>query len=232
VTPVAATNAAPVDARLFDHLTDALTNPAGDPKLPRVLLIGDSISIGYTVPVRKYLAGKATVHRPPDNCQHTGYGLEKLGGWLGEGKWNVIHFNWGIWDTHYLDVTSGELVGSNIEMTRPRESIRIRHDLDHYRANLEQLVGELKQTGGRLIWASSTPILFRTGERFKDLERYNAVAASVMKKNNIAIDDLYALSLPNATTWQSDDRCHFAPMGNEKLGQAVGEAILRELLTD
>src|SRR5512137_2492523 len=35
-----------------------------DPKLPRVLLIGDSISIGYTLPVRKLLAGKANVHRP------------------------------------------------------------------------------------------------------------------------------------------------------------------------
>ena len=33
------------------------------PGLPRVLLIGDSISIGYTLPVRRLLAGKANVHR-------------------------------------------------------------------------------------------------------------------------------------------------------------------------
>src|SRR5689334_22631584 len=36
-----------------------------DPKLPRVLLIGDSISINYTLPTRKLLAGKANVHRNP-----------------------------------------------------------------------------------------------------------------------------------------------------------------------
>ena len=34
-----------------------------DPKLPRVLLIGDSVSRGYTLAARKYLAGKANVHR-------------------------------------------------------------------------------------------------------------------------------------------------------------------------
>lgn len=37
------------------------------PGLPRVLLIGDSISIGYTEPVRMELAGKANVHRIPTN---------------------------------------------------------------------------------------------------------------------------------------------------------------------
>ena len=39
--------------------------------LPRVLLIGDSISIGYTVPVREILKGKANVHRPLTNCGPT-----------------------------------------------------------------------------------------------------------------------------------------------------------------
>ena len=42
-----------------------------DPKLPRVLLIGDSVSRGYTQSVRKALAGKANVHRAPANCGPT-----------------------------------------------------------------------------------------------------------------------------------------------------------------
>ena len=37
------------------------------PGLPRVLLIGDSISIGYTLPTRQRLIGVANVHRPPMN---------------------------------------------------------------------------------------------------------------------------------------------------------------------
>ena len=66
--------------------------------LPRVLLLGDSISIGYTLPVREALKGKANVHRPPTNCSSTGNALDHLDSWLGRGKWDVIHFNFGLHD--------------------------------------------------------------------------------------------------------------------------------------
>src|SRR5262245_2767243 len=69
-----------------------------DPKLPRVLLVGDSISIGYTLPVRTLLKGKANVHRVPENGGPTTNGLAKLSAWLGNGKWDVIHFNFGLHD--------------------------------------------------------------------------------------------------------------------------------------
>ena len=46
--------------------------------LSRVLLIGDSISIGYTLAVRRALKGKANVQRPADNCGSTDRGVERL----------------------------------------------------------------------------------------------------------------------------------------------------------
>src|SRR4051794_5451293 len=55
-----------------------------DPKLPRVLLIGDSVSGGYTLPTRRALAGKANVHRAPENCGPASNGVKKLDAWLGE----------------------------------------------------------------------------------------------------------------------------------------------------
>ena len=67
------------------------------PGLPRVLLIGDSISIGYTLPVRELLKGKANVHRIPGNGGPTTNGLKNLDEWLA-GKWDVIHFNFGLHD--------------------------------------------------------------------------------------------------------------------------------------
>ena len=75
----------------------------GEPGLPRVLVIGDSISIGYTLGVRALLRGKANVHRPAENCRHTDIGLEKLEEWLGDQPWDVIHFNWGLHDLKYVD---------------------------------------------------------------------------------------------------------------------------------
>src|SRR5258708_5818862 len=83
--------------------TPAYVQIADDPKLPRVLILGDSISIGYTLPVRKLLEGKANVHRPADNCGPSNSGLLLLDKWLGDGKWDVIHFNFGLHDLKYID---------------------------------------------------------------------------------------------------------------------------------
>src|SRR6516225_9420353 len=70
--------------------------------LPRVLLIGDSISIGYTQPVRDLLKDKANVHRIPANGGPTKNGIANIDKWLGDGHWDVIHFNWGIHDLKFM----------------------------------------------------------------------------------------------------------------------------------
>ena len=56
------------------------------PGLPRVLLIGDSISIGYTIPVRNLLKGKVNVHRIPTNGGPTIKGLNQIEAWIGKKK--------------------------------------------------------------------------------------------------------------------------------------------------
>ncbi|MCX5683968.1 MAG: SGNH/GDSL hydrolase family protein, partial [Planctomycetota bacterium] len=80
----------------------ALAQVEDVPGLPRVLLIGDSISMGYTPGVRELLKGKANVRHPPENCAATVVGLKRLDVWLGEKKWDVIHFNFGLHDMKYI----------------------------------------------------------------------------------------------------------------------------------
>ena len=72
--------------------------PEVQKELPNVLLIGDSISIGYMLATRKELEGEANVFRPPTNCGPSTKGLESLEQWLGDRKWDVIHFNFGFPD--------------------------------------------------------------------------------------------------------------------------------------
>lgn len=134
------------------------------PKLPKVLILGDSISIGYTEPVRKQLQGKAEVIRPKANCQHTAYGLANIRTWLGQEKWDVIHFNWGIWDTHLLDA-QGKLVRDE-----SKGELHIRHTPEKYRENLAELVQILEKTGAKLIFATTTPIMYRKDKRFEDIK--------------------------------------------------------------
>ncbi|MEY3911596.1 MAG: hypothetical protein RLY37_1064, partial [Verrucomicrobiota bacterium] len=53
-----------------------------DKALPNVLILGDSISIGYTRQVREGLNGKANVIRPNANCGDTRHGLAQIETWL------------------------------------------------------------------------------------------------------------------------------------------------------
>jgi hypothetical protein len=130
-------------------------NFTADPKLPNVLIIGDSISIGYTRAVREKLTGRANVYRPmngkgPDNCGDTTIGLNKIDGWLGKQKWDVIHFNWGLWDLCYRDPKAKE------QGNRNKATGKISTQPADYEKNLERLVKRLEATGAKLIWANTT----------------------------------------------------------------------------
>lgn len=201
-------------------------NPSTPPAArPKVLIIGDSISLGYTPSVRKNLAGQADVSHPKGNCQHTGYGLRQIKAWLGDGKWDVIHFNWGIWDTHMLDAKGG-LVRDE---AKAAGELHLRYTPEQYRENLTSLVKTLEGTGARLIWASTTPIMSRTGKRFEAIKELNRVAAEIMQAHGIPINDLYEHVLPNAAQWQGSDKVHFNATGSEQLGKRVSESILQAL---
>ncbi len=217
----------PVEADLHHHLKDAFKNPAEGVDKPRVLIIGDSISLGYTNPVRVKLKDRALVMHPPVNCQDTAYGLTHIKRWLGTGKWDVIHFNWGIWDTHLL-TASGKLIRTPIE-TQAQVPLHIRHTPEQYRANLTRLVEILEATGARLIWASTTPIMSRTVKRFEDIQVLNKVAAEVMLAHHIEINNLYDFVLPHVTQWQAPDKVHFNALGNENLSEIVSKSILHAL---
>ena len=86
------------------------------PGLPRVLLIGDSISMGYTLPVRELLEGKANVHRIPTERRSDEERRREHREWLGDGKWDVIHFNWGIHDLKIME--GGQTSGGTGDSTR------------------------------------------------------------------------------------------------------------------
>lgn len=202
---------------------DAQVQP-GPSALPRVLIIGDSISIGYTKPVREYLNGKAEVHRPAENCMDSGHGVRTVSKWLGTDKWDVIHFNFGIWDTHYLDRKTGSLIRDESKVTL--DQVRIRTTARQYRSNLKKIIAILKSSGARLVFATTTPVMYRKGARFEDIATLNEIAVEVMKEEGIAVNDLYGPVLKNEDTWLGPDRVHMADKGNEQLAELVGKQVL------
>jgi acyl-CoA thioesterase-1 len=201
----------PQDAKPAQKKTNpALEQIQDDLKLPRVLLIGDSISIGYTLPTRKLLEAKANVHRIPENGGPTSNGLTKLDKWLGNGKWDVIHFNWGLHDLR-MDAAGKHQV-----------------PIDEYEKNLRELVARLKKTNAKLIWASTTPVpeaKVNPPRKDADVISYNAVARKIMEENGVAINDLYAHVLPQLAKIQQPANVHFTDAGSRVLAERVGEML-------
>ncbi len=192
--------------------------------LPRVLLIGDSISIGYTLPVRELLKGKANVHRPSTNCGPTSRGVSGIDQWLGKEKWDVIHFNWGLHDLKYLGPK-----GENLADPKAADSHQQIPPAE-YEKNLQLLVKRMKKTGARLIWCSTTPV--PSGARGRvvgDSVKYNQIALRVMKEHGIAVDDLYAMSIGKLEKIQRPANVHFTPEGSRMLAEQVVKSISRQL---
>ncbi len=199
-----------------------------DPALPDVLLIGDSISIGYTLLVRSRLAGKANVFRPldhtgkaPANGGDTARGLEQIDAWLLDRRWRVIHFNFGLHDLKYLDEK-----GTYVSPERGKQVTT----LATYEANLRQLVARLRKTGATLVWASTTPVPEGSAGRVKGDEiAYNAVAKRVMEQEGVLINDLCGLVAARLREVQKPKNVHFTDQGSQLLAEAVTATITAAL---
>ena len=191
------------------------------PGLPRVLLIGDSISIGYTLFVRALLLGKANLQRPPTNCGPTKLAVEKIGDWLGDGSWDVIHFNWGLHDIVHMKEG-----GERIDPPQGLHQV----PAEQYEQNLTVLVEGLKQTGAKLIWCATTPVPAGASSREPgDEVEYNAIAQKVMGAHGVPTNDLYTYALERLNDIQLPANVHFTEEGSAILAKPVVEHILKAL---
>jgi len=188
---------------------------------PNVLIIGDSISWGYTPAVVQMMQQEANVRHNAGNAQHTAAGLRKLDVWLGDTKWDVIHFNWGLWDLCYRHPESTE--------QGKRDKVRgtLTTSLEQYEQNLEQLTARLQKTGAVLIWASTTVVPEgEAGRKLNDELRYNEVAAQVMQRHGVRINNLNKLSRTFSTAlFTKPGDVHFMAEGYAKLADQVAASI-------
>jgi acyl-CoA thioesterase-1 len=181
-----------------------------DPALPKVLLIGDSISIGYTPPVRALLKGKANVHRIPANGGPTSNGIKHIDQWLGKEKWAVIHLNFGLHDLKIMPDGKHQV------------------SAEDYEKNLRTIVDKCQQTGAKVILATTTPVpdgKLNPPRNFGDVADYNAIATKVANEKHVQIDDLNAAVTPQIQDLQKPHDVHYKPAGYKVLAEAVAKTI-------
>ncbi len=203
-------------------LVMSLGSALAEEELPKVLIIGDSISMAYTPIVKKELEGKAVVTRNKGNAGPSIRAVKFIDSWLGETEWDVIHFNWGLWDYYGWEYAKEDL------------------SPDAYEKRLEKLVTRLKKTGARLIWGTTTPICpgaeKTMTKRFDstvvitpELEKkYLDAARRVMEKYEVQINDLHAI--PDLRKHAIDDNdVHYVKEGNQMIAEQVAKAIAGSL---
>ena len=208
--------------------------------LPRVLILGDSISLGYTPPVVEKLKGKAFVTRPSCNCGPSEFYLRsrgKISDWLGEQPWDVIHVNFGIWDHHFVndneEIFFREQHPEIMSLPDIKERLKAiarlgfhtRTSPEDYAKNMREILADLKAHAKYVVFALSTPVplyddLYGTA---KCIPEYNDIALKACAELSVPVNDLYAVALPLRE--DQKDGCHFSAYGYNTLADAVVHAV-------
>jgi acyl-CoA thioesterase-1 len=216
-----------IDRMEVSPLVDPRT--VDDPKLPRVLVVGDSISMNYHEAAKGALLGVANYHRNEGNSFSTVFGVANMELWLGDYKerglhWDVIQFNHGL---HDLKQTYDPATDTFGDYAVP---------LEDYKRNLEQEIAIMKKTGAKLIWCSTTPVPNSNKGQYARRKGaaavFNQAAMEVMRKHpEIQVNDLYQVvaGSPVFDDWRKGNDVHFRPAEQAVLGQAVAEAVRKAL---
>ena len=214
--------------------------------LPNVLILGDSISIGYTPGVRQLLAGAANVSRPDCNCGPSQFYLKHMESWVGTGKWDVIHVNFGIWDNHYLTGPSDgmdlfweketwvkELPDTPIARGRAirEHGYRIRTPLPEYEQNLRTILTFLQTHADKVVFGLTTPVSgWERDDRCGRIPVYNEAATAICAELGVGVTDLHRVVEMNLD--EQTDGCHFSDAGYKLLADAVAASITKCLASN
>ena len=186
---------------------DIWVTDADKEDLPRILLIGDSITRGYFDEVEKQLAGKAYCARlTTSKCVSDPSFIDEVQLLLKHYRFAAVHFNNGLHGWGYTE--------------------------DQYRQGLVDTVDGIREQAGKakLIWATTTPVrdpsnLSQLGERTERVEARNTIAAEIMGERNIPTNNLFEL-VANHPDWYSSDGTHFNGQGKAAQGKQVAESLV------
>ena len=184
---------------------------ANNSDLPRVLLIGNSITQGYYPVVETDLKGKAYVAR-----YTTSRGIidpvlyNEIKNLISYHKFDVIHFNNGLHGINF--------------------------DADQYEKGLKKLIQLLNRhgQGAALIGATSTRVLpgypgWKSDElNLKMVETRNEIMSRICHEKGIEVDDLFEVTV-NHPEMYSGDKIHYIETGYQALGRQAASIIMKKL---
>ena len=191
--------------------------------MKRVLLLGDSIRMGYDEYVKEILAGEfEVIYDDFDNGRFSAYTLWQVNQFFKNfGHFDVVHWNNGYWDM-------------NIET--PMKTAM--HPVGEYVHFLGRILNEIRNNGAVPVFATTTPILSAEAaagvvqdgvDYFKYnndwVKEYNAAAVSFLKSEGVAVNDLYSLCLEDEHYYKCPDLLHLTEAGYRRCAEQTALAI-------
>lgn len=181
--------------------------------MKNLLLVGDSIRLGYDKAIKKSLEGKANVYFPAENCRFASYVLRYISDYISlieDGNVDVLHWNAGLWDCLRLFEED------------PHTPIDVyAYYIDRICIRIKKLCPEAK-----VIFATSTSVLSEkmSKDRMRyneEIEAYNKAAVDVVKKHGFEVNDLYAASVTLPEEAHSDAVHYYTSLGTETFAKNV-----------
>lgn len=191
--------------------------------MKHVLLLGDSIRMGYGPKVRSMLASQATVDFPDENCRFSINTLCFLSTWAEQLQCcqpediDLVHWNNGLWDVcHFAGDPLPLVPPEAYRQALHRVAARIRTLFPHARILFSLTTGVDEN---RTKYQHGVPM--RTNA---EIARYNEIAREVMREEHIPVNplDAFAQTLPNEL---HVDWVHYTDEGYRLLAEQVSQAI-------
>lgn len=189
--------------------------------MKKIVLLGDSIRMGYDKYVKEALDGVAEVFYPSDNCCFSQHILRYAHEWKEKGGWpddvDLVHWNAGLWD-------AAEICGD-----APISSY------SYYKEAIERIDRRMRLLfpKAKIVFATSTPVIERENCVFTRhnsiIEEFNRVALEALSCTDTVINDLYSLAASFPGKYHSDWVHFYTPEGTEALGGRVLSVICSEL---
>ena len=194
--------------------------------MKKLLLLGDSIRMGYQAYVREYLEGRCEVfYDEGDNGRFAAYTFYQANQMYRRcGPFDIVHWNNGYWD---------------MDVEPPRREAM--HPLDEYLHYLRRTACFLKENGAQAIFATTLPVPSEgqaedttgTGARFRFknewVERYNAAARALMAQEGVAVNDLYALMLREPLFGKCEDMLHLTESASRLCARQIARMVEERL---
>ncbi len=188
--------------------------------MKKVILIGDSIRMGYDKYVRESLKESAEVYYPSENCKFAQYILRMILRWKKEAPEDIdlVHWNAGLWDVI-------ELYGDG-----PLTPIEV------YAQMIKRVDKRIRMfyPNAKIVFATSTSVIEagNSSNHYRSnatIEAYNKAAIEALKDTDTIINDLYALTKDAPKEWHSDRTHYKTKDAIRAIGGQVVDIICKEL---